>query len=54
MIIIINKMKIIITIRKEVMEMLALRLDIPVVGGCMEWFGVSIPVLGSQGQGSEL
>ena len=31
MIIILNKMKIIITIRKEVMEMSALRLDIPVV-----------------------
>lgn len=31
MIIIINKMKIIITIRKEVVEMPALRLDIPVV-----------------------
>ena len=40
MIIIINIMKIVITIRKEVMEISALRLDIPVVGGCMEWFGV--------------
>lgn len=31
MIIILNKMKIIITIKKEVIEMLAVRLDVPVV-----------------------